>query len=441
MISAMKTVSCLSLAAALIATAAANEALDILEKNKAVEGVATPPLADGEAVAEELAEDAPPPVWKEKTWSPSPLDAVWSRAVLYENPDDPWLQQLAIMGLFDFRGSWGEVDVEGGNPVDLDMARTRRARLGARMKIFGNTEIEAVGEMAGSADFQRIERLKARTQLPADTAVEYGKFRPRFGIEGSKDPSQLLTPERSLLTSMLMPTETLGVWVNHQRKQWNYGLGWFSGDNDRFIPGFDGNGFLTANLAYDGVERTEDGGVMRSRWTLDYIFNLENGPSRALPRYQAGGLTAVNGPQGPIVNPAFRHLFATGIELEGERFGFEGEFILSNGDLNAWGMTLTPSYWAIPERLNIVARYHYADTDQAAGLVGGLGVGSDPLFDASPLFVGDEFHSFYLGANLHLYQDKMILMNGVEYARMKDESGAGFHSDGWIWHSGARISF
>ncbi|MFC7339326.1 hypothetical protein ACFQY0_19190 [Haloferula chungangensis] len=414
---------------------AANEALDILEGKKEVNEIDLPPLPEEESeeVGGEVSYVAP-------EWAPSPLDPVWSRAVLFEDNDNPWVQQLAIMGLFEFSGSWGDAKTEGATDTDLNTTRTRRARLGARMKVFGNTEIEAVGEFAGDADFQRIERLKAKTQIRPNYYVSYGKMRPRFGIEGSKEPHQLLTPERTLLSNMLMPAETLGVSFSQDCAPWDWSIGWFSGDSDRYIPGFHGDGFLAGSLAYESGESLEGGGSMRTRWHLDYIYNLDGRDSRSIPRYDVAGRRSANGNQLIANNPAFTHLFSTGIELEGDRFAFEGDFQLANGDLNAWGMTLTPSYWAVPGTLKVVGRYHYADTDDAAGLVGGLGAGSDPFYDTSPLFVGDEFHSFYLGANLHLYQDKVTVLNGLEYALMKDDAG-GFETDAWVWHTGARLSF
>jgi hypothetical protein len=32
-------------------------------------------------------------------------------------------------------------------------------------------------------------------------------------------------------------------------------------------------------------------------------------------------------------------------------------------------------------------------------------------------------------------------MNGLEHVLLKDEAGAGFDTDAWIWHSGMRLSF
>lgn len=435
----MRTIPFAAGIVALAIPAGANEALDILEGNQQVEQLNLPPLPE----EEEAASDEPV-AFVEPEWAPSPLDPVWSRAVLFEDETNPWVQQVAIMGLYQWGGAWGTAEVEGARNVRLDTTRTRRARLGTRMKIFGNTEVEAVGEFAGDARYQRIETLKGKTRVLPNHYVEYGKFRPRFGIEGSKysrDPAALLTPETTLLTSMLMPASTLGIAFGQECAPWDWSIGWFSGDTDRYIPGLEGRGFIAANLAYEIGERLDDNSVMRTRWHLDYIYNMDGRKGVATPRYRPNGMTASNGPQPVPANPAFRHLVSTGIELEGERFAFEGDFMLANGDLNAWGLTLTPSYWAIPGTLNVVGRYHYADTDDPGGLVGGLGVGSDPFFDSSPVFVGDEFHSFYLGANVHLYQDKVVILNGLEYSILEDQAGGNFDTDAWIWHSGARVSF
>lgn len=414
----------------------ANEALDVLEGKKDAASVNLPPAADGSGSE---SREAVIPLGDQ--WAPSPLDPVWSKAILFEDPASPWVQQLAISGLFHWSGAWGKTTPEGGKEIDLDSSRSRRARLGARLKAFGNTELEAVTEMAGDSDFNGIERLKGTTRFLEDAYVSYGKMRPGFSTEYRMEPQQLLTPERSFLVNMVAPASTLGLMLGQDTNRWDWGLGWFSSDNESNLGGFQGDGFLLANLACESFEKTESGVPVRTRWHADYIYNFDDNQNPAIPRYNVKGRRSANGNQLIARNPAFRHLFSTGVELEQDRFGFAGDFIIANGDTNAWGLSLTPSYWALPGTLKLVGRYHYADTDDAAGLVGGMGVGSDPYFDATPVFVGDEYHSFYLGANLHLYQDDLVLMNGLEQVILKDETGAGFNSDAWIWHSGARLSF
>ena len=421
------------------AVASDNPVLDILEDNSEINEIVEGPLTPQEQANIE----PPPPVFIPKEWESHPMmDDIWARAILFEDESNPYIQQIKLSGMLHAGAAWGTAEVEGQpSNVDLDTARVRRARLGASLKLYGNTEVEAVGEFAGDGNFPRIERLKGRTEVIPNYYVDYGKYRPRFGVEQSKDPQDLLTPERSLLANMLMPASSLGFHISQDTDTWDWGLGWFSSDFDQYIPGFQGSGFLVANLAYESAERTDSGEVFRTRWHADYIHNLDLEESETVPRYALAGRRSANGNQRIARNPAFRHLFSTGVDIEGDRFSFESDFQLAHGDMNAWGLTLTPSYWVVPGTLKVVGRYHYADTDEPGGLVGGLGFGNDPFFDSSPIFVGDEFHSFYLGANLHLYRDQMVLLNGVEYAMMKDDAGAGAETDAWIWHTGARFSF
>lgn len=423
----------------LAAPLAANEALDILEGRKDVSEVELPPLPEDETTPE--AGDAV--VFTPAPWAPSPLDSVWSRAIVYNDPSNRYLQEIAFMGHLQFGGAWGDAEVEGqSNDVKIDTVRARRARLGARLKVFGNTEIEAVGEFVGDSDYQRIERLRGKTRVLPNHYLTYGKFEPEFGVEQSKEPRELLTPEESLLANMLSPASTLGIAFSQDCLPWDWSIGWFSGDRDRYIPGWEGNGFLNLNLAYEAGEQLEDGNAIRTRWHLDYIYNMDGRKSESIPRYQPNQVLGANGSQTVRGKQSYRHMVSTGVEIEGERFAFESDFQLGNGgEANVWGLTLTPSYWAVPGMLKIVARYHYADTDEPGGLVGGFGLGSDPYYDSTPSFVGDEFHSFYVGANLHLYQDRLVILNGLEYALMKDEAGGDFETDAWILHSAARVSF
>ena len=70
-----------------------------------------------------------------------------------------------------------------------------------------------------------------------------------------------------------------------------------------------------------------------------------------------------------------------------------------------------------------------------------MGVSKDPLYDASPFFIGDQYESLYLGANLHLYENQVVLMSGIEQIEMEDQAGAGFDTEASIWHFGAQLSF
>jgi hypothetical protein len=439
----MRTAAFLGAILLSLASAPANDALDVLEGKKKAMDIPLPPAPEENTGGGESRE---PVVYIEPQWSPSPLDPVWSRAILFEDAGNPWIQQVAVTGFFEWQAAYGadaKVEKTESLPekdVDLDGSLTRRARLGARLRAFRNTDIEANAEFAGNGDYRGVERLSAITEITPGTSVKYGKFRPAFTTEYATEDALLPYPDRSMLVNMLAPASTLGLMIGSRTGGWDCGAGWFSGDSNQNIPGFEGNGFLAFNLSRTFVEPSGQS-VMRTRWHLDYIHNLDGSNSKAMPRYNVAGRTSTNGDQPVTRNPVFRSLFSTGLTIDRDDFSFTGDFMLANGETSAWGMTLGPSYWLLPGTLKLVGRYHYAATDDAGSLVATMGASADPAFQDSPFFIGDEYQSFYLGANLHLYQDQMILMGGFEQIILNDELGGKFNTDASMWHTGARLSF
>jgi hypothetical protein len=418
--------------------AQANEALDILEADKTPSELpaAMTPVSRENLIYPEYA-------WPE--WQTRTFDPIWARAVLFDDESNPWVQHVAMTGFFEWQAAFGTADVDavGATPsksIDLDSTRTRRARLGARIRAFRNTDIEATGEIAGNADHSGIERLSARTEYLPDAGVTYGKFRPQFTAEYRQEPEFSPYPDRAMLVNMIAPQTTLGIHFDYRRNGWDYGVGWFSGDSDPYIPSLRGDGILALNLGRSFVDMSGNA-ITRTRWHLDYLHNFDAGRSNTQPRYNVAGRSSANGNQLVTANPAFRHLFSTGFTLEQDRFSFLGDFMLGKGDTTAWGLTLAPTWWAVPGYLKIVGRYHYAGSDDPGALVATMGASADPFFDSSPFFIGDEYHSFYFGANAHLYQDRMVLMTGLENVILNDEAGAGFNTEAWIWHTGVKASF
>jgi len=424
----------------MVSIAHANEALEILEADETPVAVPAIPTPSGASRETLIYQKTPPPEWQTRTFDP-----IWARAVLFDDAANPWVQHVAMTGYFEWQAAFGTAETDGvgvtaGDNTDLDSTRTRRARLGARIRAFRNTDIEAIGELAGNANHSGIERLSARTEIRPDAGVTYGKFRPQFTAEYREEAEVSAYPDRSMLVNMIAPATTLGIHFDYRRNDWEYGVGWFSSDADPYIPSLEGDGMLAFNIARTFVEPSGDS-VMRSRWHVDYIHNFDAGASESIPRYGIAGRRSANGGQFVAENPAFRHLFSAGFLLEQDRFSFLGDFILGKGETTAWGFTLAPRWWAIPGVVEIVGRYHYAGSDDPAALVATMGASADPFFDSSPFFIGDEYHSFYLGANAHAYQNRMVFMLGLENIILKDEAGAGFNTDAWIWHSGVKASF
>lgn len=421
----------------------ANEALDVLEGKIDANSIILPPreIPEGEEAEQERVENI---IYLPPEWAPSPLDAVWSRSVLYDNSANPFIQQFAVAGQYDFSASFGKAETipSGAIPArntDLDGTRSRRARLGARILAFNNTEIEAMGEFAGDTQYRGIERLKAYTQVSETTGVTLGKFRPNFGTESRIEPSLSPYPYRGMLTNMVAPPAALGVSIHHAGETLDYDIGWFSSDFDPDLGSMGGDGMLNLSVSRTFVERTGDT-LARTKWHVDYLHNFDAG--RSNPQgYDLAGRSSANGNQLIVQNPAYRHLFSVGMKMDSDSSSFSGDFQFAKGDSTVWGLTLGATHWLIPGTLNLVGRYQYAGTDDPRGIVAAPGNSGDLRYDASPFFAGDEYHSFYLGTNLHLYKDSLLIRNGVEYMILNDEVGNSFNTEAFTWQTGAQLSF
>ncbi len=421
----------------------ANEALDVLEGKIDANSIILPPreIPEGEEAEQERVENI---IYLPPEWAPSPLDAVWSRSVLYDNSANPFIQQFAVAGQYDFSASFGKAETipSGAIPArntDLDGTRSRRARLGARILAFNNTEIEAMGEFAGDTQYRGVERLKAYTQVSETTGVTLGKFRPNFGTESRIEPSLSPYPYRGTLTNMVAPPAALGVSIHHAGETLDYDIGWFSSDFDPDFGSMDRDGMFNLSVSRTFVERTGDT-LARTKWHVDYLHNFDAG--RSNPQgYDLAGRRSANGNQLIVQNPAYRHLFSVGVKMDSDSSSFSGDFQFAKGDSTVWGLTLGATHWLIPGTLNLVGRYQYAGTDDPRGIVAAPGNSGDLRYDASPFFAGDEYHSFYLGTNLHLYKDSLLIRNGVEYMILNDEVGNSFNTEAFTWQTGAQLSF
>ncbi len=428
----------------------ANEALDVLEGKVDANSVILPPRQydpDADEAGESGEEMVGNIIYLEPEWAASPLDAIWSRSVLYDSPANPWVQQVALSGYFDFHASFGkaETDASTGPPAtaarntELDGTRTRRARLGARIRAFNNTEIEGVAEFAGDSNYRGVDRLKAYTQVTDTTGITYGKFRPNFGVESRTEEQSSPYQRRTMLTNMVAPAAALGASVHHAGEKFDFDIGWFTSDYDPDFGSLGGDGMLNLGISRTFYEKSGDT-VYRTRWHADYVHNFDANGSNPMG-YDVAGRRSANGNQLIVQNPAYRHLFSTGFAIDSGRSSFMGDFQLAKGDTTVWGVTIGGTYWLVPGTLDLVGRYQYAGTDDPRGILASLGNSGDLRYDSTPFFTGDEYHSFYLGTNLHLHKDGLVLQNGLEYTILNDDAGGTFNTEAFIWQSGAKISF
>lgn len=413
----------------------ANEALDLLEgQEDPMAGLPVTPQADGPQPIEGSNWD------QDYSWRwLTTLPPLWS----YVPDDNDVVQEAALTGLFEWRLESGSIEVDGAGieERDVDSARARRARLGTVLRAFYNTDIEGEAVFDGDADYHGVGKLKATVHVNDDLYLAFGKFRPPFSFEYTRDPSVRLVPEMSPLAAQIAPANSLGVMAGGVLGNWDWGVGWFSNDTSKNIPDIQGDGYVLAKVGYtfqgtpgpDGDAEgepagNEDAGSVYQRWHLDYIYNMDEGRSSSIP----GG---------------YDHLLATGLQLSSGQFDFAGDFMLANGkDNTVWGMTLQGSQWILEDAVRAVARYSYADTDDAGGLRVGWGVPSPRSDTVHPFqypFVqtGDELHTFFGGLNFHVFGDYIIVQVGAEYRLLKNPVSGLPDLSSWLWQIGGRAAF
>lgn len=383
--------------------------------------------------------------WKEMEWPSSPLKSIWDKAKIYENPQSSFIQSVELTGHFDWQISTGAAEVEFSNSqteqrLGIHENLTRRARLGARIQALNHTNFEFAGEFAGDSSYNGLERLFVETEVNDHLSVRVGKFRPTFSQDYIDDPQSSPYPDRNVLTNMLVPNRVMGAKTAFRHGDSDYALAWFSNDTDKWLPDFNSHGLIVANLARNFIENSGNSS-RKSKWTLDYMFNLDDRDSEVIPSYRKYSSVSANGAQ-PITDPNFRHFIHTGISLEDNRMGFDAGFSLATTSSKVYGLNLSPTYWLIPGYVRLVGRYQYAESDEGGGIITAIGPATDPFRVNSPLFTGNTLHAFYLGANFHVFEDKLVITSGVEHTLLDNsQSNLEIHTEAWIWQTGVRLSF
>ena len=412
-----------------------NEALDLLEGKITAEETTVDLLIQEKEAAEVAKEEEKEKILRDdRDYSSRWKNRLVPQGIIYANESNPVVQRAAIEGLAEWGLVAGEIDFDEGPDEDVNDSQIRRLRLGGLVRALYNTDLE--GRVVGDGDgFQGIDTLKATVQVNDALTIEAGKFRPPFSQEYRQDPSVRVAPGLSPIVEQVAPGNTLGVRVETTSGPWEAGLGWFTNGLDENITGFEGGGFIVANLAYtfDGEVVAESGDEEvvappgHQRWHLDYLYNTSGELNGAVPN-------------------AYRHLVSTGIEVSTGDFDFAGDFIVANGDINtAWGLSLTGRYWLVEDALRLVGRYSYADTEEPGGLSLGIGVPSavgdstQPLLGFSRILPADELHSFYWGLDWHILHDYLIVTTGLELQLISDALNG--DSTALFWNTGGRLAF
>lgn len=353
------------------------------------------------------------------------LDSIWLLPLIYENEANPYIQEFKIKGRYQWRNA--EINSDQG---DRKLNESRRARLGATMRLLYSVEIQGeanlVDEYASpdgpSSGYDGIDTLYATVNITQGLDFSFGKMKPKFTYEYTTDSAELPVLERSLLVEQIMPAKSTGFALNGQTGNWEFEFGVYSGDRSDGLSSFDDGLFYHGRATYDFSDPEIDDVLDREFWHFDYIYNADSDIN-----------TAVTG---------YRHGFATGVYLENGSFSLAADVMYATGERDVWGASIIPAIFLIEDKLQLVGRYHFADTDDTDGLM--LRPRYEQQAPDLETIYGDEYHSFYAGLNYYFYGNRIKFMTGLEFAAMKDHSSVDITAEnyrGWTWLSGINMNF
>ena len=343
------------------------------------------------------------------------FDKIWAIPVLYQNKENPYLQELRFTGRFQV-----DAFTQDSNYGHADDWIIRRTRFGVAAKFFHDFTL------AVEAGFDPQNPDPLYTQLtdaylawgPCEAfQLSVGKLSARFTMDGATSSTKLLTLERNNLSNNLWFTNEYfsGVNIAGKAGQWSWNTGLYSRDlNNPEFGEFDAGAFWLATVGYNFNKAL---GIDQAVLRADYVYNDPNPNSNGTrPFENIGSLT---------------------FDMKAGKFGLGTNVAAGQGygtQPDVWGFVIMPSY-DITDKLQVVARYTYMSSADPNG------IRLNRYENVATSARGDEYNEFYFGVNYYFYGHKLKIQTGVDYADMKSSSGSNGGYRGWTWTTGFRMYF
>lgn len=344
-------------------------------------------------------------------------DKIWSMAVLYKNKDNPYIQELNLVGREHI--DWFYFDADQGQDDDWVI---RRTRIGLKALMFENIAVHVETDLnLQNPDPLYTKLTDAYIQWAPSKAFKLavGKQSVKFTLEGWTSSNQLLTIDRSVIgTNIWFPEEYIpGVSISGEVGRWLYTVGYYtSGEASPEFGDFNAGSFGLVSIGYNFAEALgADKAILRA----DYVYQDPNeGNTFTRPNEQVGSVNFV---------------------YEKGRYGLSGDVSAAQGYLgqkDLFALQILPSVFLNSSKtLQGVFRYTFMTSD------GDNGIRLARYENRIVAGRGDEYHEFYAGVNWYLYGHKLKLQTGVQYASMDDAANDGGEYDGWGITTGLRISW
>ncbi len=345
--------------------------------------------------------------------------------VLHHDKDNPVIQRFSLTGEFQLQwadgtsnqGAYGTRDYNSDSLWgDIEVRRWRPGFDSAwfhSLRVWGTIDVNPLLNPL----YKAIYELALSYSLSDACNIGAGKVKTRyFSQEWNTKTRELITFEQSLLVNEIIPQALTGVWVSGKAGPWVYALAAFAGDYQAEFTQFNAGAVIQASLGCDFAP----------------VLNVD----KALVKLDYQGSTSTGNSDGP---GRFSNAISLNTTYQNGRFyGFTdllgGIGQGTQGDV--WGLTLTPTYFLMPNKLQAILRLQYAHGDDDGLQLQKRYEALAPELTAQG--AGGEYEAVYFGLNYYLYGHNLKLMTGVEYNNM---SGGPQDFSGWTYLAGVRMAF
>lgn len=314
---------------------------------------------------------------------------------VYANEDNPIVQEAWLLGRY--HGQWHWADGSAGEDDDYE---DRRYRMGGQIRMFERLTVHA--QMVSGSDFEPFyngfTELWAAWKFSDAFVLTVGQQKHRFTHDRNVSSRYINYLERGMLTNMFGADYTPAVTLSGKASRWTWYGGVFSNKTSRDME----DAFTNLDSGYSllGTVTRDVGDLIPTDsafLNVSFVHSDANENATNLNRFDGGLASALILTQGPM---SLVTEVTTGLGAD---------------DGDTLGLNLQPGIF-LTRRLQAVARYQLAGSDEDRGLV------AQRRYEREAgLSRGDLYQAGYAGLNYHLFEHRVKLMTGVEYATLGGE--------------------
>ncbi|WP_407679004.1 hypothetical protein [Candidatus Seribacter sulfatis] len=273
-------------------------------------------------------------------------------------------------------------------------------------------------------DFENIDAME----------IGYGRRTGRMADEWQRSSTMINCLERSSFSNKLWLYDKekgnpLAAWVKWKAGTNTFDAAVFSGTYDDYIGGWKDSKVYYGSWLGDFSEQSS---YQLHEYWLSYYKQDGNLNQDQLAGGNDWALSLVN--RIGDGSWAFHSTLAFGNNGDQANADREGDF---------GGLVLMPMYWLKEDKLKLVGRYLFQQSDQKEGLR--LNSRYAPLADSRDSAIdlnngrGDKHHAFYLGLNYYLCGENLKLITGIQHDELSSHGANQYR--GWTLGSSFRIWF